>query len=157
MKIDIKKVSMKDVPALQEFMKLLMEGEHKMYDDMNRVAWATSKHASEYFSGRVKSPNGFAIVAVVKGNIVGYLNGAVYKGDVWQLTKKDAVLSDMFILEEYRSKKIGTKLTQAFFKWAKSKKAERVKVKAYAKNKRAVKFYKNHDFDEYQLILAKKL
>ena len=63
----------------------------------------------------------------------------------------------MFVLEENRSKGVGSKLLDEFFKWCKSKKVNRVKVVISSDNFQSINFHKKNGFFDYNLILEKNI
>lgn len=157
MEIKIRKAKQDDVKDMQNFMFQLMTDELKNYMPTNKVAWSKSKKCHEYFSNRVKNTGELAIIVELDGKKIGYLSGYAHNALPYRIETKYAVLADMFVLEEHRSKKVGTKLIAEFKKWAKSKGAKVMRVESYSKNKKALKFYRQHGFDDSSLILERKV
>lgn len=157
MKITIRKAKLNDIKDMQNFMFHLMTDELKNYLPTNKVAWAKSKKCKEYFLNRVRKVNEFAIIAEYNGEKIGYLSGYSHTALPYRIETKFGVLADMFVLEEHRSKKIGAKLVNEFKKWAKSKGAKIMRVESYSANKKALKFYKRHGFEDSSVILERKV
>lgn len=157
MKITIRKAKLDDVKDMQNFMFHLMTDELKNYMPTNKVTWAQSKKCQQYFINRVRKVNEFAIIAEYNGEKIGYLSGYVHKTLFYRTEPKFGVLGDMFVLEEHRNKKIGTKLINEFKKWTKSKGAKVMRVESYAANKKALKFYRRHGFEDSSTILERKI
>lgn len=63
----------------------------------------------------------------------------------------------MFVLNDYRSKGIGKMLTQEFIKWCKSRKVEKVRAVASARNEKAIKFYHREEFEDYELVFERDI
>ncbi len=63
----------------------------------------------------------------------------------------------MFILEEFRGKKIGKELVLEFKKWCREKKVWKVKVFVSSKNDWAINFYKKYGFEDYLVELEMNL
>ncbi len=63
----------------------------------------------------------------------------------------------MFVLEECRSLGIGRELHEAFMNWCKDNNAKKIKVVASANNKKAIGFYRREEFEDYDLVLEKKI
>jgi len=158
MKIKIRKAKLEDIKTMQKFMYLLMKEEYEQYDPTNKITWAKSKKCSDYFRIRVSSKtNQYATIAEVNGEPVGYLSGEVYKGPTYRSVTKMGQLGDMFVVKEFRNKKIGTKLIREFKKWAKLRGAKRIKVEIFTANKKALRFYRRHGFDDHTSILESKV
>ena len=52
----------------------------------------------------------------------------------------------MFVLEQYRSRGVGSQLVDDFKKWSREKGAQRILVVAYVTNEKAVNFYQRDGF-----------
>jgi len=157
MKIEIRKATLKDLDEILKLNRELFVNEHDNFDKTIDVKWSLGEEHREYYLKGITSKNRIEIVALVDGRIVGYLAGSVIKADEWRTLKKLVELDDMFVLENYRSYGIGSKLFSEFVKWAKSKKVERMKVLTSFSNERAIGFYKKNGFSEYDLILEGEL
>lgn len=157
MKIKIRKAKLDDIKDLQEFMFHLMTDELIHYMPTNKVSWAKSKKCQEYFTNRVQKPNELAIIAELEGEKIGYLSAYIHGPLHYRTEPKFGILGDMFVLEEHRSRKIGTKLITEFKKWAKKKGAKIMRVESYSANKKALKFYRSHGFEDSSVILERKI
>jgi len=101
-----------------------------------------------------KRKKGFVVVAEKNNKIIGYLCGGLMKIS-WR-NVKIAELENMFVLPKYQNRGIGTKLVNAFFEWCNKRKCDVVRVGAFHKNKRAIRFYEKFGFEKYELTLEKK-
>ena len=120
--------------------------------------WTKGDEGRKYFSDRIQEDSGCTLVALVDGNIVGYLvGGMVVEPESYRTIPQMAELENMYTLEEVRSRGIGTKLSQKFTDWSKEKGAKRLKVVASAQNQRAIDFYKRNGFEDYNLTLERDL
>lgn len=63
----------------------------------------------------------------------------------------------MFVEEEYRSKGIGKSLREEFYNWAEDSGASIIRSRVSAKNQRKIDFDKKEGFEEYEIILEKKV
>lgn len=98
-----------------------------------------------------------ALVVELEDKIIGFLLGVIKDPGEFTVIKKIGVIESLFILEEYRQLGIGKNLMTYFSNWASQKKCERLSVLASYLNKRAIKFYKNYGFFDFDLILEKVL
>ncbi len=92
------------------------------------------------------------------GKVVGYLIGAVTEIAHYRTKiKKQIELENMFVLETKRNQKVGTKLVEAFIKWARMKGADNISVTAAAQNKKGIRFYRKLGFKDYNCTLERSL
>ena len=157
MKIDIRLAKLDDVKDMQKFMYLLMKEEYEQFDPTNKITWAKSKKCAAYFTNRINKTNQLAIIAEYKDEKIGYLSAQINGAYEYRSISKYGILADMFVLKEHRNLKIGTKLIKEFKKWAKQKGAKRIRVQSFAKNEKALRFYRRHGFDDHELILEGKI
>lgn len=157
MEIEIRNAKLGDIKDMQNFMYLLMKEEYEQFDSTNKISWAKSKKCAEYFENRVTNPKCLAIIAEYKGEKIGYLSGQINGAFEYRSVPKFGILADMFVLEEYRNLKVGTKLIKEFKKWAKAKGAKRMRVQAFAMNEKGLRFYRRHGFNDYSVIFEGKI
>ena len=73
---------------------------------------------------------------------VGFIVGAVSKG-----IQDNEGLLDIYIMEQYRGKGIGTELMDTIFDWFRSENCKSVMINAYSDNKKAIEFYKKYGLE----------
>ncbi len=104
----------------------------------------------------IKSRKRIFLVAMIKNNVVGYVNGYIYdKEDVY--IKKVAYLDQISVDKNYKQKGIGTKLIDEFTNKVKKKGAEYIKLNAFEDNEPAIKLYGKKGFDKYSIFYMKKV
>ena len=87
--------------------------------------------------------------------IVGFLIGE-FEGDIkFRINITRVTLNDLFVMQNYRNKGIGSALVRRFQEWAKSKEANDIGVFAFKGNERGIDFYKNSGFKDYGITLEK--
>lgn len=155
MNIEIRKATISDLKTIQKLNLELCKKESKDFDPTINYKWSLSKEAEKYFNSRINK--GCALVAFDGKKCIGYLVGGISYLESFRKPMKIIELDNMFIVENYRSSGIGTKLTKEFLKWAKVKKADRVKVLVSAQNVGALEFYKRNGFEDYNITLEGKL
>lgn len=92
-----------------------------------------------------------------ENEIVGYIVGKIEKGKVSIVPKKIGKITDIFVLPEYRNKRIGEMLVFELMKWFRKRKIEYVEIGVHSKNKLALNFWKKFGFEEYMKIMRRKL
>ena len=71
----------------------------------------------------------------------------------YRLSENTAELGNMFVLDEYRGRGIGTKLVNAFLDWCKEKGYTHITTDPAAQNKKGIEFYKKFGFKEYTTVM----
>jgi GNAT superfamily N-acetyltransferase len=151
MKSLIIKAKPEDLKIIQELNLRLFRHEHSKFDRTLDTSWTFSKIGETYYLDKIKNKNSFAAIAEVGGEPVGYIVGSIKK--LHYRTIRIAEIENMFVLEKFRSKGIGSKLVSAFKKWCYQNKVRKLHVGAIVLNKRAINFYKKQGFREYELYL----
>jgi ribosomal protein S18 acetylase RimI-like enzyme len=157
MEIKIKTATLKDLSKVQELNLKLFEKERKDHDHSLKLNWTFGKLGTKYFTNRISKYDGCVLIAIVDSQVVGYLCGGIAKAHAYREVPTYAEMENTFVLEKYRSRGIGKRLADEFFKWCKNKGVGKVRVEAYAKNERAVGFYRKNQFKEFTLSLEKDL
>ena len=153
----IRKAILKDLKQIQELNYKLCKKELDEFDKTINEKFPLSEQGKEYFKNRIKKDNGFAYVAEDKGKIGGYLVGGLAKTEFYRNIKKIAEAENAFVLPEYRSKGIGSKLINEFIEWSKYNNVQRIRAVISALNHLSIKFHKKHGFEEYDIVMEKEL
>ena len=151
--VEIRKANINDLKEIQMLNHKLFEKEKKEFDSTLDCSWPLGEEGTQYFKDRIEK-NGLALIAEDEGKIIGYLVGAKTEIESYREKNSIAELENMVVLEEYRSKGIGTKLTNEFLNWAKN--FDIIKVKASAQNKKGINFYRKLGFLDYDITLEKR-
>lgn len=150
---EIRRATENDLFAIQALNQKLFQKEFSDYDDTLEVSWPHAEHGEKYFRDAIK--NGYAAVAVVNDEIVGYLAGSF--GMRSYNNARYGELDNMFIEQDCRNHGIGTMLIKSFLQYCEEQNIEHVKVTAYFANNQAIELYKNNGFSEFELTLRKVL
>lgn len=151
MKLLIFRARPEDLKVIQELNFKLFKKEHREYDSTLNLEWTFSRIGEKYFLDKIK--NGFAAIAEVGGEPVGYLVGSTSKDYPYRLTKRTAELGNMFVLDRYRNRGIGTKLVKSFLDWCRKNDYKHINVAASALNKKGISFYRKLGFKDYTVTL----
>ncbi len=152
MESKIEQATIDDLKDIQNLNFLLFKKEHDEFDNTLNCEWTMSEEGKKYFTARING--GCLLVARVDNKIVGYLNGGIHNKKTSHRTiPVFAELENMFVLDEYRNKGIGTKLYLAFENWCKSKGAQRIQLFAFSRNIAGINFYRKNGLDEYGVVL----
>ena len=109
---------------------------------------------------RLTADKGVFLVAEANREIVGVLAGYAHKaGDCLVASEFDrsAYISDLFVQSEWRRQGIGTALMREFERTMLAKGLHWMTVYIKSKNKTARQAYENYGFEDYEVILTKRL
>ena len=152
--IVIEKATIEDLEYIQKLNKKLFIREFEKYNKLLNIEWTFGEKGTKYFKELIQ--NGFVYVAKTNNNIVGYLAGSIRNVNEC-FTEKFAEIENMYIENQYRRLKIGSKLIIKFKEWCKANNIEYIKVSAWSQNIEAINFYKNNNFIAYEKTLICKL
>ena len=155
MDVLIRKATTDDLLAIQKLSQELFQAE-LVRDPLLNMNWSMGEEGRKIFYARITEENRFCFVAEIDGMIVGYATGSILPTLAWRPVKR-LEMENLIVSEHYRNQKIGDKLTQQVFDYAKSLGMERVMVSAYAANEHAIRFYKRAGFIPDSLQLEKVL
>lgn len=155
--IEVRKASMQDIKQLVK-LSTLYEKEEGRIAGRNDV-WRTkqdkkliAKDISEWIRGK----NNYFLVAVDKNKIIGFFKATIFRMPKIMKTKKICSLKELYVLPEYRSKKIASKLMDKIYKLAR-KKTRVFSIHLSPNNKKALAIYSKWDFKPSYLCMVKKI
>jgi ribosomal protein S18 acetylase RimI-like enzyme len=122
-----------------------------------KTNWAYSKQGKNYFSKAIDSNDYICLVARNDDQkIVGYL---VCNIDEYGFRTKNPVaeVENMNIEEEFRGKGVGTMLIHEVKMMLKQRNVKLLRVECFAKNKKAIDFYRKTGFIDHALILEQEI
>lgn len=151
-KVIVRKATGSDIEQIISLNLELFKREYKHFDDTLDIKWP-HREGKKYFLDKIKDPNGFLVVAERNGKLIGYLSGGLSDREAYRRIKKPAELENMIVSKGSRSKGVGGMLVKDFIRWCKSKKIDNILVIASSQNKRAINFYKNAGFKNYDTAL----
>lgn len=121
------------------------------YDSDLDLTWAQGEKGRAYFKQLLQDPTCLCLIAEDQGRRIGYL--AAGPKEVDYRKSRYFEIQNMGVIPEYRSQGIGKLLINTAFDWAKLQGFEKAFVCSYARNQRAIHFYKNHGFSEIDVSL----
>lgn len=136
----IRKANYDDVKVLNNFLTLLIKDE-KQYDPGINEDFVVTNMYENYIDDLEK----LIIVAEENNQIVGYLYGIIKSTDEtykYKIAKLDA----LYVLTDYRNRKIATSLIEYFKKWAISRNVDKIEVNVWSNNIKAKKLYEKANF-----------
>lgn len=146
--MNLRKATINDLKDIQKLNKMLFDLEYSKYDNTLNVDWPYSEDGINYYKDSIE--NKTTLVCEDNNNIVGYLIGELNTEYSYNNIKQ-AEMCNMYILEEYRGKGIGTKFFKEFKNICKNNGIKEIKLVASYDNKDAIEFYKKNSFKEKEI------
>lgn len=150
--INIRKATIDDLAEIKKLNKIHFELSEKEFDSLWNTNWPFEKEGSDWLKKEIAGVNNITFVAVENNTIIGYLTAEATNDTRFKNNLKKAEITSLFILEEFRSQNIGSKLINEFFTWAKNNQVKRMLVSTDFTSD-AVYFYKKNGFKEYGVEL----
>ena len=152
--IIIRKAQLEDLNIIQNLNNELFKLEKENYDSTLVRDWPLSEDGKQYFEDLII--NHYVIVAIKDDKIVGYLAGSINeKGSYEEIQYGE--INNMLIDNNFRGLGIGKLLIDKFKQYCKDNNINNLKVVASAKNTKAIKFYKNNGFNDFDITLTTKI
>jgi ribosomal protein S18 acetylase RimI-like enzyme len=155
--VSISRATILDLETIQKLNQALCAKENREYDETINADYPFTEKGEEYFRSRIESADALVLVAKEGPDSVGYLVGAIIEPEDYRTIRTIAELENMFIVENYRGKGIGGKLSKQFEDWCKERKVQIIRYVASAQNIEAIKFYQAHGSKKVNITLEKEL
>lgn len=154
-KLNIRQASIQDLPTFQA-LNMELGAYNASVDKFAKSDWSKSQEGITHFCNSIEDDDRAALLAELDGLPVGFITAKMITGTEAR-PGRIASLEIMVVKEGKRGEGIGAKLVEEFFNWAKSQKAERAAVNAYAANERAQHFYMKLGFKALDINFEKVL
>ncbi len=156
-KLIIRRANLSDFEELIRLSDLFSRSEYDLHDGRIDLEWATDERGKTYIKEHIEGEDKVTFVAEIDGKLGGYLTGDLSEGLAYRLPSINAVLDNIFIDENYRSRGIGQLFIGEFIQWCKSKKVQYMSVTPFFYNQKGINFYKKMGFKESDLVMEIKL
>ena len=120
--------------------------------------WPNKKSYRKFFKKYFQHDN-FIFAVYFKSKIIGYISGSIEEmpKDSYRGKQKIAMLENLMILPAHQKQNLGKELNKHFQQWAKKQGCNRIQVSVFAKNARALKFYRHLGYKDYDINLEIEL
>jgi len=153
--IAIRQATTSDVSTIVDLYTVLFHDDGRLRDHTLDPAWA-STHGAAYFQTVVTDSSSACFLAEHGQDSVGYLIARFHEPSNFRRVAL-AELESMVVCPAWRRHGVGRALAQAFFSWARERRAAELRVTAYATNDDAIAFYRGLGFTPHQLMLKQTL
>lgn len=154
----IREYRQEDVPALEECIVELQEFERKIESNRRKGTSVSQKYLEKVLKN-CKQQSGNIFVAEENGKVVGFCSVWLEKKpeELISTLKEYAYISDCILLPDFRRKGLGKSLLNAAEKHAIKTGMKTIIVGVLAKNTGAIEVYKKAGFEDYEMLLRKKV
>jgi ribosomal protein S18 acetylase RimI-like enzyme len=118
---------------------------------------AVSGFEEELVRRLIKTGYGLVLVALDKGQVVGYALSEIKEPPKGSKREKYGYISHMAVTASYRRRGVGKKIFDEIMKWFYSKNIDRVEVEITTKNQVASSFWEKHGFTDYMRKLYRQI
>lgn len=157
MEVKFRRASLSDLKTIQDLDINFAKGEFANFDDTIIVDWGKTSDGEAYFKKHISNKNSITLLAEYDGKLIGLLLGTIIGIAKYRTVGKQAKLLSIYVKEEYREMKIGSKLIEKFVKFAEEKGLSSMEVTTYANNETALNFYRKNGFEDYAVTLERKI
>lgn len=111
----------------------------------------------KFYENYVRSRNKKVLIAEKEGIIIGYLLGKIEKRSPIYKKRNKAHIKELAVTTRERNKGVGTKLLEAYAKWARKSKLEYLTISVVPENEIGKEFWKKHGFQTLFLSQGKRI
>ena len=151
----LRKAMLKDIPAIIELWKEMMDF-HKKRDPFFTRAANGDQVFGEYLEKNINSETACVYVAIIGGTIVGYCQGTLEKNPPMLTTSDYGQVLDFAVAADYRRTGVGERLCRALEGWFILKGVHRLEVRHSEFNEAASHFWAKMGFKPYLKTLCKE-
>ena len=145
--IIFEKIRIHDLPDILRLSKKLLIFEKKL-DNTIDIDWDYLSYLTE----RINNKNCYAKKIILNDEVIGYFISLIKQEEEYRLIKQTLELEELYIIEEYQNKGIGSQVIEKLRHIAGLLNIP-ISVKVSTKNKNAIEFYNKMGFNEYDLIM----
>ncbi len=151
----IEEARIRDIPQIVEIWKTVLDW-HGEFDDDYKTVKGTITHLEMLILDTLEEKNYLLFVAKKEKEIVGFIRGAIIQGTL--LNRKNAVINDIMVKNEFKKMGIGKKLMKKFENEVEDKyKAHTIYLNVHVKNANALAFYEYLGYSKQTIKMKKTL
>ena len=149
-KIEIKKVTLNDIEALQKIgRQTFFETFHESNTEENMKKYLEDGFSVDALTEELTNEDSAFYFALDNDEVIGYLKLNTGAAQTEAQDKKSLEIERIYVLQDYHGKKIGQILYEKAIKTAMDMKADYVWLGVWEENLRAIRFYKKNGFVEF--------
>jgi ribosomal protein S18 acetylase RimI-like enzyme len=154
--IEIKKVTLKDIDALQQIAKqTFAETFSKGNPEENMIKYLEDGFTLDKLKAELSEAGSQFYFAVLNNEVIGYLKLNTGNAQTELKDNKALEIERIYVLQAYHGKKVGQILYEKAMEVCKEVNAEYVWLGVWEENPRAISFYKKNGFVEFDKHIFK--
>ncbi len=141
-----------------ELNKYLFNLSREEFDPSLDANWPNKESYRQFFK-RYFDDGNFIFAVYFEDQMVGYISGSIDEmpEDSYRGRQKIALLENLMVLPEHQKRHLGSELDKHFRQWAKRQGCNRIQVSVFAKNTKALAFYRRLGYTDYDMNLEVEL
>jgi GNAT superfamily N-acetyltransferase len=155
MQTSIQTATEKDIPDIQRLCFALMQ-HVKQWSTTLDENWIQTKDGEEYIRSCIQDKKNTVLKAIAGNQIAGFAIGSTTEKP-YRLERTFADLDFFYVDPNFRGQHVGSALLRRFTQWCKEKNAHVIRVETTYSNVDGQSFYYKKGFNNYELVLEKKL
>ena len=149
----IKKVETKEEALECNKLLTMLIHEEKEYDANTNDSFVVNN----WFENLYFKDDYTLFIAIEDNKIVGYIYAKIRELDFTSVKNEEVLIDGLYVLEEYRNRRIATNLINKVKEWSISKKIDTISLNVMYKNEIAKKLYIKLGFECFSLMLKCKI
>lgn len=149
----IKKVETKEEALECNKLLTMLIREEKEYDSNTNDSFVVNN----WFENLYFKDDYTLFIDIEDNKIVGYIYAKIRELDFTSVKNEEVLIDGLYVLEEYRNRKIATNLINKVKEWSISKKIDTISLNVMYKNEIAKKLYIKLGFECFSLTLKCKI
>lgn len=147
----IRKAKVKDFPEYYRLFRLIIRTHEEIFLngfllEMVSLTKDHKKYLKKEFRQYIYSKNKTLLFAEENNKIIGLIGGTIAKYPKYYKANKEGFVDSLYVIKEFRGKRISTQLKNQLFSWFKEKKMKYVGLEVLDKNYHAQKIYQKWGF-----------
>lgn len=149
----IKKVETKEEAIECNKLLTMLIKQEKEYDPNTNENF----EVSNWFENLYFKDDYVLYIAIIDEKIVGYVYAKIKELDFTSIKNEEVIIDGLYVLENYRNKKIATSLINKVKEWSKDKNIDTISLNVMYNNDVAKKLYTKLGFEGFSITLKCKL
>ena len=152
----IRQATDSDFHALMDLKMLCKEEEFRLSANL-RPPHETREHYARYLRQHLEGSGSAVFVALDDGRLVAMIQAKIYQAIPVMKVAQTGYISNLYVLEPYRRKGIGTQLVERAVGWLRERGAGVVSLEIHVANRAAIDLYRKAGFEDYTVKLSRRL
>lgn len=153
--ISVEKASIDDIDSLQRQCRALLEHVAQWSTTLD-LDWIDSEEAGSYLASCIEDEGSTILKADIGGDMAGFAIGST-STKPYRLERSFADLDFFYVNPDFRRQGVGEALLKGFTDWCLIQGVKVIRVETTYHNQEGQDFYHKRGFQNYELVLEKKL